>query len=580
MRLPWTWQEIAALFLLCLVVLLLAAPGMGSALMLDDLDQLQHVQQFHSWKDVLKQDCYGLFRPIKNALYYAAHVNGTPSLTAWHSINLAAYLAATAGVYLFLRELIPARAWAFAGTCLWATSSTQATTAVWMSCVHISVAVFFTCLALRLHDRSWSGRTGRWLPATLLAMFLAMASYETAICVAPLCVLLDHHRGRRIFSKPALLRYSAIALVTAAYLGVRITQGATYQALNPAFDPALTGWQLSVSSPWFLWKHFSMWFFPFGRIEFVSAYLWGKSAPLWHLGLAWGFLAALIATVVFTRKRLPLVSFGLAWFLIASFPASNLIPVRSGPIEDYYLVFPSVGLAIALSGAAMALAKLVTSRREVVIRTVAITSLVVIAAGKIASGAYFHHQAGLWTRPLDLYLSIVATRPLQVQAMNLAARELYSRGDRSTAAMLAGEAQPLAPWHPSSQMILGAIACDEGRHEEAISRLTDCIAHLKGGSNLEDYCQLRLGDSLAALGKSAEAREAWVRILVRQSSPQHFDATLRLAGLYRREGNREKAIQTLQRSLSLHPERSAEIGAILRDLVQDPSSITPPAPVE
>jgi len=559
---PWLWQEAAGLLLLWLVIWLLVLPGMSSPLLLDDLDQLQHVQKFQSWKEVLKQDCYGLFRPIKNILYYAFHTNGQPPLGAWHAVNLAVYFAATAGVYFVLRSLLSTRTWAFVGACLWATSATQATTALWMSCVQISAAMFFTCLALRLHDRSWSGQLARWLPATLAMIFLAMASYETAVCVAPLCVLLDHYRGRRVFAKPALIRYVAIAAVTLAYLGIRFTQGAIYQATNPAFDPQLTSGQLFLSAPWFMWKHFSMWLFPFGRIEFLSAYLWGKSAPLWHLAVAWGFLIALIAAVFLTRKRLPLVSFGIAWFLIASLPSSNLIPVRSGPIEDYYLVFPSVGLVIAFVSAAAELARFALARRESTTRILAWSALAFLALWRAASGAYFFKQADLWTRPLDLYLSIVETRPLQIKAMNLAARDLYTAGDRANSAKLAGEAQATAPWDPSAQLILGSIACDEGRHDEAITRLNDCITVVKD-RNLQDYANLRKGDAFSAKGDLVEARKAWLEILVRPASLQHFDATIRLAKLYHREGNREKAVQTLNKSKALHPARSAEIDAAI-----------------
>ena len=207
------------------------------------------------------------------------------------------------------------------------------------------------------------------------------------------------------------------------------------------------------------------------------------------------------------------------------------------------------------------------SKPQPATRILLVSALAFMAVWRAASAAYFFKQADLWTRPMDLYLNIVATRPYQVQAMNLAARELYTSGDRDTAAKLATDAQALAPWHPSAQMILGSIACDEGRHAEAVDRLNECLARLIQESPLRDYSRLRKGDALMAQRKHSEARAAWLEILGNPNSIQHFDATVRLADLYCRNGNREKAVQTLRKSQSLHPEKSAEIETMLRGIL-------------
>jgi tetratricopeptide (TPR) repeat protein len=577
--LAWTWREAALLGCLLLLVAFLAWPGMTAELLLDDKESLAHVRKFTSWKDAFKPDCFGVLRPAKGLLLYHFHLNGLPSLGVIHGLVLAMYLGATASIHLLFRHLNGSWRWGLVATCLWTTCATQVSTAVWFSCINISLAILLASPAILFHQRSWIGNTGRNLCLSALFLFLSLASYETALCIAPACVLVDLLRGRNIFSKPALGRYLALGVTTLFYLALRASFGASHDAhtANVGFDPEMPAWQLVVSAPWLLWRHFSMWMMPFGRIEFVSTFVWGLSAPLWEIIAAWGFLLALVAIIFLARKKIPLLAFGIAFYLAASFPTSNFIPIWAGPVEDYYVVFPSIGLAIALVGIARAL--LEWSRQPspsaASRSTAAISLLSIMLVWRAAAMALFWHQADLWNDPIKLYLSNMETRPGQFNNKTLVARELLVAGEYKVSKELALESALEAPWQQATYSILGEIAIKEGDDELALQYFDKCKERLTQGSLLH-FANLRKAAILMKTPeRRPEARQALLQILPDPTSDYHYDATRALASLYYAEGDTDKAILTLEKSLAIHPGKAAELKAAILS-VRSPESTSGP----
>jgi len=566
----WSWREVAGLAVLCLLVCVLVWPGMASDVFLDDKDELAHVAKFKSWADTRKGDSFGLFRPVKNLLYYYFNVNGMPSLGKWHALNLGVYLASIFAVHGLLRRIMGSAGWGLLAAVLWATSATQASTAIWMSCVNISLSMVFTCGAIALHDKSREGAKapGSLMLGTVLLTFLAQASYETALCIGPLCVLVDLLRQRTVVSKAAILRYAALILATIGFLGLRARLGAVNYAGNTnfGFDPAMPWWQLTVSAPWMLWEHFAMWLFPFGRIEFISTYVWGVSASPVELAAAWGFLILLIAAIFVTRKRLPLVAFGLAWFLVASFPASNFIPVRAGPVEDYYLVFPGVGLAIVLTAIAralvgrMKLAKLPEAAGRAMPVGLVVTMLLVGFIWRAGGMLLFREQARLWSNPLELYLTCMQTRPAQFQNRAGAAHELMDRGEYELAEQYVDQAIQEGPWYLVSMMLKGEIAYKQGQFERARECFDrTAVSSLGRSKKLHNFAIYREAEMLMQSKAYPQAREMLLQILVDPTANYHYEATLTLSDIYIAEGHPDKAAQTLKKSLDLHPDKAAEL---------------------
>ena len=83
--LPSIAIEALLITVLLAIICVISWPGMTAPLLLDDNDQLSHVANFQSWKDNLGPDCYGLFRPLKNFIFYFL---GDISLYKWHAFTL------------------------------------------------------------------------------------------------------------------------------------------------------------------------------------------------------------------------------------------------------------------------------------------------------------------------------------------------------------------------------------------------------------------------------------------------------------------------------------------------------------
>ncbi len=561
------WSETLAVSLLLALVCLLAWPGMTAPLLLDDLDQMNHVSAFNSWRDCFGRDVYGLFRPIKNIIF---HAFGNLSIFNWHALGLSLYLATIPAIYLFLRRFLESPLWAFIVVTLWATSPTQVSTAVWMSCANISLAIMFTGACLFFYDLSQAGtnRYFRFTLLTCLCLFLAQTSYETAVAVPALCVLVDAIRRRPLFTRQAMSRYALLAVVTVIYLVVRTQFGAKYSvAANSGFIPGSPGWQLSLSAPWFLWRHFSMWLMPAGRIEIFGTYLWGISASPWELAAAWAWLISIVGLIVCTWRCQPWIACGLLWFLATSFPASNFIPLWVGPIADYYLVFPGIGLAIALAGCAKSLAawcKRESANPESRKILIGGSLLCVGVMWRILCIPLFWLQADLWSRPLELFVRCDLTRTAQFHAQMIIARELMLSGHLQEAKELALKSHEMAPWFGNTSMILGRVAFDNKDYPEAEKRLLEAIRNSPEKSSVGEYSRYYLANTyFSQENKRHLVRETLMDLLNNPRSTCYLPAIHLHIQCYIAQNKLDDALRAATKAVKLNPE-NAELAELLK----------------
>jgi len=551
--------EVLAVIALLGVLCLIALPGMSSPRMLDDIDQMKFVARFRGWGDCFGTDAFGLFRPVKNLIFFGL---GDIPVADWHCLNLLVYLSAVAAVYVALRRLLQSPAWALLGTSIWATCPTQTSAAIWMSCVNISLAIVLICACLCFHDLSRdANRRADWqVGVAVLCLFLALCSYESAVMVPALCLLVDVLRRRPVFSKESMIRYGMYGFVTLVYLWIRFHAGAFHgnQQAHPGFAPDLAKWQLSVSAPWLLWKHFSMWLMPPGRIEFLGTYVWGISASPAALAGAWAWLLGLVTIIVVARKREPWLSFGLLWFIAASFPTSNFIPIWAGPVEDYYLVIPSIGLSIALLGCARQILAWISARPAVGFSQRSLAGGAILGVGLIwrALGIpLFWYQSCLWNRPAELYLNCDLTRPGQYEAQGLAAREIFFMGKLDQAEELAKKSYATAPWYSVTTVLLGKIELSRKNYDEAIRYFDETIKLEPGNSDLLDYCNLNKATALMARQETRHrSREILLPILTNARSPLHLDAVNLLADYYLGENKLPEARKAIANGIRLHPD--------------------------
>jgi len=550
--------EIAAVIALLGVVCLIALPGMSSPLMLDDIDQMGFVARFKGWGDCFGRDAFGLFRPVKNLIFFGSE---NISIGNWHRLNLGIYLIAVAAVYLLLRRLLQSPVWALLATTVWATCPTQASAAVWMSCANISLSVALTCGCMCFHDLSRDGErpNARRIVIASVLLFLAQCSYECAVAVPSLCVLVDALRRRQVFSKDAMMHYGSYVFITLFFLWLRFHVGAahSHQQVNFGFAPDLAKWQLSVSAPWFVWKHFSMWLLPAGRIEFVSTYLWGISASPAALAAAWAWLLGIFAIIILVRKREPWIGFGLLWFLCAAFPSSNFIPLWAGPVEDYYLIIPGIGLSIALLGCARQILAWINARHDKRFAQRKLFGGAILGVGltwRVLGIPLFWHQASLWSRPAELYLNCDLTRPGQYQAQALAAKELFLAGDLDRAEELARKSSKTARWFFGSTMLLGMIELTRNNYDEAISCFDESIKLAPEKSTFQDFSRLNKAKALMGRQETRHlTRETLLPILTNATSPSHLAAVNLLVDFYLGENKLPEARKAAANGMKSHP---------------------------
>lgn len=546
------------------VAAVLAWPAMSAPILLDDEDTFRHVANFTGWADVFKADVFGLFRPVKTSIYYAFSQQPELNLKLWHTMVLSSFLISVIAVFGMLRKLLRSDAGALLGAAMWALTPTQACVAIWMSCINISLCVTMLCLFIVLHlnaAEKGENRVARFFPAAG-ALFLAQCSYETAVSGIALAVLIDWLLPSK---RPLALRvraYVCYGAVTIAFLGIRLWAGSSMEAHNHnlGFEPDLEPWKQSVSSPWFALQHLLMWLAPLGRIEFASTYIWGKSASMLEIAIAWIVMLGFLVTAWGIRRRTPMISLGMFWFLGTLFPCSNLVPISSGPIDDYYLIIPSIGLVISVIG----ILHLCVSRTPLQssgplnYRAGLLTIIACLLVWRASLVPFFGLQCSLWKNPLELFSRSAASRDHQFLTKTLAARELLQQGFHEDAAKLASEAASEGTWHPGALVVQGLALSRLERQEEALAVFNKLFQF---DSMDRRFLHVSLIEVARIHGKRGDdwklSRDALLPILEGDPDNYQIQAIHLLADIYATRDMKDRAIATLNRGIELHPGHTA-----------------------
>jgi|GEM_PF-3069312 hypothetical protein len=139
-----------------------------------------------------------------------------------------------------------------------------------------------------------------------------------------------------------------LSLVTLSlyFLLRRVHGGATNFTMLPTIPTDSDFW-VSLSSGWFYLIHALRWIWPFGQQGILIVF-----DPDNHRTLVIVVAGVIVAFGIFLfwiRSRKPLLFLSLGWYALALFPMANVVPLRNGPICDYYLFLPSIGLALFIS---------------------------------------------------------------------------------------------------------------------------------------------------------------------------------------------------------------------------------------
>lgn len=555
-----TLARLAGLAIILLAVVFCIWPGMHSPLFSDDTHQLVKTKEFHKWTDVFNVDVFGYYRPVKNALFkLAAPLEG--DLVAWHWIGVIAYLGATAGVFRIATICLGSRRPAWLATCLWALSPACVSTVIWLSCANISVGIIFAACAFHCHERWVERHSLKWLVPCGLFFALALLCYESLIALPALLFLRDFQQRRLSFDRSTIIRYGVYTLVALAFLIVRHEFSARAVGgdnMNAGLAPGTKAIHMSLSAPWFLWRHFLMWIFPFGTIEVLGSYDWLRSASAASLVLGWLFLIAMLVSAFLTRERHPVIAFGLLFFVIASIPSGNFLPCYNGPIYDAYVTIPSIGLALVVAMVCEILIRQISIRRGTAgsgsVIFMVILGLLLFYRLPVC-GTYFRYWAGVWGKPVELMLLTSESRPLQSQAKGFASLILFSEGYIDQAAKLGNEVIRDVPWDTTAKLTLARVAEYREDAETAEKYYRQILDEPKGSRFVKNPALLELAALLAGVPeRSEEAAQLLRGFLKTPEIHSHPQAIALLSLIYKDEGNIEKARATLVRGMSLHPD--------------------------
>lgn len=541
----------------------------------DDWTTIQHVNRFTSWHQAWGLDPYLFFRPVKNLFFYLVEQTGGGE-ARYHGFNLAAYYLAACGVFALTLRLSGNALASFAAAAIWAISPTGGTVALWASCFNISVAAASMCFCAIAYDcmRDSDSRHPA-ISGTLAALFLCLGllSYETAIATAPLLVLIDLFRGRKIFSKQSMLLYAGIAAIVIVWLVCRqMNQAAAVRGMNPSYAPGMPGWQLTASAPYFLWTHLMMWLAPSGRLETFGSYLWDRSVPAAILPFCWVFLAGMVFLGIGFWKKAPLLAFGAAWFVIAAFPSGNFIPLRNTPYADYYVPIPSIGICIMLAaGLRAALRRL----REPGLERPAMAGLMATVVGiigwRVAQLPVLADWLEAWKAPVQVMARTAAARPHQFFAQaTLAYNFAFNFPDKGEDLLTliesnATEAARDMPDLGITYSALGEVARSRGDYKGAIALFEKSLASRHISVQSEIRTRHRLVETL--VDHTSEFDRAYENLLQLLRRPTHEDHPkfVLLAGkLQHKAGKPQEEIKDLEKGLKLHPN-NPEIQAALKE---------------
>ena len=552
----------AGLLLLIALVIFCVWPGMHAPPFSDDTYQMRKSASFDSWTEIFGPDVFMYYRPVKNALFMLA-APLEKNLLGWHMIGLISYLAAVIGVFRITSICFDSRITAWLATSLWALSPSCVSTAVWLSCANISLGVAFASLVFHFHEKWMTRNSVSCLVGCGFFYAVSLHCYESMIVIPALLFIRDIQQRRISLNRKAFITYGSYTIIALVFLAIRSYVSAKPiggSVINLGFENSIKPIQLTLSAPWFLWRHFLMWIYPFNTLEILGSYSWLRSASISSLAFGWIFLAGLLTCALTIRKRYPLACYGILFFFVASIPSGNFIPCFNGPIYDVYLTLPSIGLAISFAAACESMfhacSRLRSQGKAGGTSLMAILCIFLVYRMPLC-GAYFRYWANVWSKPSELMLIITESRPFQYQTKAIASLLLFSDGYIDLAGTLAEQVLKEDSTNPLGNLSSARIAKQKNDDKRAEAHYRAILNHPNTLSNIRNSSMVELGTILAADPSHTEEAIDLLRAYLRDRVNVHNVAAItNLSNLYRNSGNPEKAKATIERGLTYNPNEN------------------------
>lgn len=572
------WTHVGLLGVLAAVVTL---GGMSLSLpsFLDDDTEWNYLATLPNNHSSPRLDCFGYFRPIKNLLFRLGAPLREGQLAPAHLLSLLFCVLLLLLSWRVAQRLMNDERWAVVTAAVFMLAPTQLTIWTWFSCttniVFMTVMVLATLLtADRASRRRQEGDMRAATGYSVLALCsagLALLSYEEAVVLPLLFLLWQYARQRPLLTRPTISMTMMLGGAVIGYLAVRTHFQGITSAESSGFFPPLRNTEVSAAAAYFTLHHLSLWLWPWQRLTLFAGYPLPGTLPPFTFPCCWLLLGGLSLLAFRLRRGLPFVWIGWLWFLIAFLPMSNLVPLRNGPLADYYLVLPGFGLALALSSL---LQQLWSHRRSATgaARPLLTFACSALALSRIGAAAELPRGVRAWRHPLTLYSYHLRADPMNYIMMANYGNSLLQEKQFAKAQQLADAAKQLAPWFGYAFQLEGEIAMrctnypvalqyfaqaqrinpessyplkaqgfimeSQGQPEKAAAFFQQALEKRWKGDSVE--VALRLSKILTTLGRTDEARSIFNQ--ARQHAPRHPDVLREEARLQKSAGNQRSTL--------------------------------------
>jgi len=422
----------------------------------------------------------GLYRPVSLGVMGLEWVAGGGSPMVFRLVSALLYaVVCVASVQLAVRAGAPRGAALLGGLVFAAHPVHTEVTANTVGQAEL-LSALFALAAVGWYLRARQAGALTWtdaLAVTLLGLLSALAK-ETGYVVPPLLVATEvllvrdaaPWRQRLALLRPGVLLLAA-AFLAALALRVAVLGGLGGETPHrsllgvPAAGRATA--MLAVVPEWvrlLVWPARLQADYGPPGLEVVTrlgpAHLTGLLALLAGAGvMAWGV------------RRAPLVAFGLAWTGIALAPVANVVFPTGILLAERTLFLPSVGLALAVAGAAAALRPGLDGR-PVVRGALTGLLLAVVAAGVLHSA----RRQPAWRDTLTILERTAQDAPASYRAFLVLGKERLHQGDHGGAAAAFRQSTALHRGDPRPFEELGQLLRRDGRCGEAIPVLQAGVA--------------------------------------------------------------------------------------------------------
>jgi Flp pilus assembly protein TadD len=486
---------------------------------------------------------------------------------AHHLASVLLHAISSAFLFLFLRRLGAGARSAIAGALLWAVHPLRVESFAWVAERKDVLCAFFFTAALLAYapyaERPSGGRYAAWLGLGVLALM----SKPTAVCLAPILLILDYwplHRTsglvRLLVEKLPLFGTSAVVMFLTIYGQAR--SGSMSHLADVAFATRLANAPISYA------RYIGKILWPVGLSCF---YAYDR-----HPGAAWVIsstllLGAISAVAIRQRRRRPWLLAGWLWFVVALLPNIGLLQAGRQSIADRFTHLGMIGIAIAVTWTLTDWAGARSSRRKQAMWVAcgvlaALTALTIRQIGFWRdSSTLFEHaisvedgdymRAALATSLImqqryaeaELHLRVaIRQAPGRFELHNNIANVLLKTGRTEQAAEEAAIALRLAPNDISVAETTGLISFQQGDGRGALLQFDRAVG--LGADPLPVATEFNdMGASLASHGKPEEAEP-----LIRRAAelnPAMVQAHRNLVLVLEDQGRPDEARAALQQAI-------------------------------